>query len=94
MGFPFEVCSLYGFAAECVAPFLFLIGTKGSILNITKKEEVEQRVLGIEPYWTEDNVSGGLTLKCVFNPLSPARAEKTVPDAGELNFTKNIINIT
>lgn len=25
--------------------FLFLIGTKGSILNITKKEEVEQRVL-------------------------------------------------
>lgn len=45
MGFPFEVCSLYGFAAESVAPFLFLIGTKGSILNITKKEEVEQRVL-------------------------------------------------
>lgn len=42
----------------------------------------------------EDNVSGGLTSRCVFNPLSPASAVKTVPEAGELNLTKNIIKMT
>lgn len=33
----------------------------------------------------EDNVSGGLMLRRVFNALSPASAVETIPEAGESN---------
>lgn len=34
----------------------------------------------------EDKVSGGLMLRRVYIPLSPASAVKTVPEAGESNL--------
>lgn len=60
---------------KCKA-FLFLIGAEGSPLNFIKREVAE-------PHWTGGNVSGGLRLRAVFNPLRHVSVVKTVPEPGE-----------
>lgn len=71
--FPFEVCSLYGFAANVQGLFYSLIGAKGPIWKGIKERGGDNSLVSklVESNWTGDNVSAWLAQGSVFNPLGP-----------------------